>query len=149
MSVIDAGVADADENGSRADRRTPGIRRVDVSARRAGCTVNSLADVEQVPQVRKARIVGLVRGVQEIVRLGVQRVGTPRQLRDEGLDVLAARTSMPHAAVADEPVAFGVNVAAQAGEIRGPAESNEDLAGGSRVAAYNFNLGDRGEVDDG
>ena len=57
--------------------------------------------------------------------------------------------SMPDAAVADEPVGFGVNVATQSGQIRVPAESNEDLAGRDRVAVHNFNVGDRGERDDG
>jgi hypothetical protein len=121
---------------------------VDVGARRAGCAANSLADVEQVPEVRKARIVGLRRGVQEIVWLGVQHVGTRRQLPDEGLNVLAARTSMPDAAVADQRVAFGINVATQPRQIRSSAESNQDLAGRDRVAIENFNRGNRGERND-
>jgi hypothetical protein len=39
--------------------------------------------------------------------------------------------------------------ACQTGQIRVPAESNEDLAARDRVAAHNFNLGDGGERDDG
>ena len=93
----------------RFARRAPCPRQRRGCRRRAcRCAPNSLAEVSQAPELRKARIVGLERGVKNVVRLGVQHVGTPRQQRDQGLDVLAARTNMPDAAVTGE-VAVGVD----------------------------------------
>src|SRR5262245_5350127 len=148
MRVIDARVDNADEDGSRPNRGIPGICRVDVGAGCAGCTADVLADVEQVPEIRKARIVGRERGVHDVVRLGVHDVGPHPQLREESLDVLTARTSVPDAAVADEPVGVGVNIATQPGQVRVRSESDEDLAGRDRVAVDNFNLWNRGDRAD-
>ena len=133
VGIVDTGVNHGNDMRGRSNRDVPRLRGMNVCARLPGRpAVDRLTDVQQSPQLRGKRVWRIRKGMDDVVRLGVDDRRMRGENTEQGPRVLRPRAQPPQAGAPHRAHGVGVGDAGDVQEIacrHWPAQLHEHFAG--------------------